>query len=141
MIETTPFTTVRNCFRCGKEFQSGGGKRICSACAKPKDLPKTYNPSLSVRETQVVNLVCKAKQNKEIAYALHLTEGTIKEYLNRIFRKIGVSNRTELAVWSLTNHTARGRHGMRRLIDNSQSEPRDHVLFHAKATTTARRLM
>jgi DNA-binding NarL/FixJ family response regulator len=33
---------------------------------------------------------------------LHLTEGTVKEYLNRIFRKMGATNRTELAVWAVT---------------------------------------
>lgn len=52
----------------------------------------------------MVNLVCRAKLNKEIAHELHLSEGTIKEYLNRIFRKIGVSNRTELAIWALTTN-------------------------------------
>lgn len=57
---------------------------------------------LTFREKQVVHLVCRAKLNKQIAYELHLTEGTIKEYLNRIFRKVGVGNRTELAVWALT---------------------------------------
>jgi DNA-binding NarL/FixJ family response regulator len=51
----------------------------------------------------VVHLVSQAKLNKEIAHELHLTEGTIKEYLNRIFRKLGTSNRTELAVWALTH--------------------------------------
>jgi len=51
----------------------------------------------------VVNLVSQAKLNKEIAYELHLSEGTIKEYLNRIFRKLGITNRTELAVWALTH--------------------------------------
>jgi DNA-binding NarL/FixJ family response regulator len=54
-----------------------------------------------------VGLVCRALQNKEIAGELHLTEGTIKEYLNRIFRKLGVANRTELAVWAVTRGTAR----------------------------------
>jgi DNA-binding NarL/FixJ family response regulator len=49
-----------------------------------------------------VDLICKAKLNKEIAYELHLTEGTVKEYLNRIFRKVGATNRTELAVWAIT---------------------------------------
>lgn len=104
MNVNTPLINIRNCFRCGKEFQSDGGNRICSACAKPKELQKTLNPHLSFRERQVVNLVCKAKLNKEIAGELHLTEGTIKEYLNRIFRKLGVSNRTELAVWAVTHH-------------------------------------
>ena len=107
-IEATPFTTIRNCFRCGKEFQSGSGNRICVVCRRPKEQRKTtLNPNLSFREKQVVNLVCKAKLNKEIAHELHLTEGTIKEYLNRIFRKLGVSNRTELAIWALTHHTTR----------------------------------
>jgi DNA-binding NarL/FixJ family response regulator len=59
------------------------------------------NTSLSFRERQVVRLVCQAKLNKEIAHELHLAEGTIKEYLNRIFRKVGATNRTELAVWAL----------------------------------------
>jgi DNA-binding NarL/FixJ family response regulator len=57
--------------------------------------------SLSFREKQIVDLVSQAKLNKEIAHELHLTEGTIKEYLNKVFRKLGVKNRTELAVWSL----------------------------------------
>jgi len=41
--------------------------------------------------------------NKEIAYELHLSEGTIKEYLNKVYRKLGLKNRTELAVWVLLN--------------------------------------
>jgi DNA-binding CsgD family transcriptional regulator len=57
---------------------------------------------LSFREKQVVRLIQQAKLNKEIAYELQLTEGTIKEYLNRIFRKLGVKNRTELAIWAIT---------------------------------------
>jgi two-component system nitrate/nitrite response regulator NarP len=48
-------------------------------------------------------MVYGAKLNKEIAYELHLSEGTIKEYLHRIFRKLGVKNRTDLAIWSLAN--------------------------------------
>jgi DNA-binding NarL/FixJ family response regulator len=102
MTANTPPIKIRTCFRCGKEFQPGGGSRICVDCAKPKELQRALRPNLSLRERQVVNLVCKGKLNKEIANALHLTEGTIKEYLNRIFRKLGVSNRTELAVWAVT---------------------------------------
>jgi len=56
-----------------------------------------------VREKQVVHLVAQGKLNKVIAFELHLAEGTIKEYLNRIFRKLRVTNRTELAVWALTH--------------------------------------
>ena len=48
-------------------------------------------------------MISRAKLNKEIAHELYLAEGTIKEYLNRIFRKLGMTNRTELAIWAL-NH-------------------------------------
>ena len=54
---------------------------------------------MSFREKQIVDLIQQAKSNKEIAYELCLTVGTVKEYVYHIFRKLGVTNRTELALW------------------------------------------
>ena len=102
IVKIIEIAQIRNCFRCGEEFPSDGAKRICPSCSSPKTEKKPLNPNLSFRERQVVNLVCQAKLNKEIAFELHLAEGTIKEYLNRIFRKVGATNRIELAVWALT---------------------------------------
>jgi DNA-binding CsgD family transcriptional regulator len=93
---------LRSCCRCGREFRCENGK-ICDACRRPKSANKPLNPNLSFREKQVISLITEAKLNKEIAYELHLSEGTIKEYLNRIFRKLGMTNRTELAIWAV-NH-------------------------------------
>jgi DNA-binding NarL/FixJ family response regulator len=107
MIKTLDFRTrneLRSCFRCGADFACEGRSRICSGCRQRTAISqKVLNPRLSFREKQVVSLVSQAKLNKEIAHELHLTEGTVKEYLNRIFRKLGKSNRTELAVWALTH--------------------------------------
>ena len=94
---------LRSCSRCGTDFRWNGRARLCASCKTPKPTLKPLNSDLSFRERQVVNLVARGKLNKEIAYELHLAEGTIKEYLNRIFRKIGTTNRTELAVWALTH--------------------------------------
>jgi DNA-binding NarL/FixJ family response regulator len=91
---------LRSCFRCGLEFRGSYKERVCTACRKPWERKLELNRDLSVREKQIVELVQQAKLNKEIAHELHLTEGTIKEYLNRIFRKLGVTNRTELAIWA-----------------------------------------
>jgi DNA-binding NarL/FixJ family response regulator len=55
---------------------------------------------LSMREKQVVELVFSGAGNKKIAQALGLAEGTVKEYLSRLYHKLGISNRTELAVWA-----------------------------------------
>jgi DNA-binding NarL/FixJ family response regulator len=88
-----------------------GGERICMSCRAPRG-GKRLNSTLSFREKQVVRLVAKAKLNKEIALELHLTEGTIKEYLNRIFRKLALTNRTELAVWAITHLDEAARHNV-----------------------------
>lgn len=54
--------------------------------------------ALSRRERQVVALVALGRRNREIAGELGITEGTVKVYLNAIFDKLGVANRTELAI-------------------------------------------
>jgi DNA-binding NarL/FixJ family response regulator len=63
-------------------------------------------PRLSRREKQIVELISQAKLNKEIAHELQLAEGTIKVYLVHLFRKVGVSNRTQLAVWAMKHEEA-----------------------------------
>ena len=94
----------RNCVKCGEEIQGGSGNNSSTYPQPKEERTAALNPTLSFREGQVVNLVCKAKLNKEIAHELQLTEGTVKEYLSRIFRKLGVSNRTQLAIWALSHH-------------------------------------
>jgi DNA-binding NarL/FixJ family response regulator len=110
MLNSSEVTTIlhqKNCFRCGDEFRAPASVRVCPACRTPKvSGRKPLSRELSLREEQIVDLVSQAKLNKEIAYVLHLSEGTVKEYMNRIFRKLGVTNRTELAIWALTRRTA-----------------------------------
>ncbi|HZT33728.1 MAG TPA: LuxR C-terminal-related transcriptional regulator [Bryobacteraceae bacterium] len=60
-------------------------------------------PHLSRREMQLVLLVRQAKTNKEIAAELCLSPGTAKQYLHVLFRKLGIRNRTELAMWGNLN--------------------------------------
>ena len=39
--------------------------------------------------------------NKEIAAALHISYETVKEHVQHILRKVGVSDRTQAAVWAV----------------------------------------
>ena len=104
MIGVHEMADLKSCYRCGGEFSTGSG-RVCPVCRKPRVRARKppVNRDLSFREKQIAQLVCQAKLNKEIAFELHLTEGTIKEYLNRIFRKLAVKNRTQLAIWAMRN--------------------------------------
>lgn len=54
--------------------------------------------SLAPRERQLIGFVRKGMRNREIAEELGVTEGTVKAYLHAIFDKLGVNNRTELAI-------------------------------------------
>ena len=88
------------CPHCGKVFQAVETKDLSP---QRSDAPKQNGVrrsglSLSVRERQIVLLIQKAKSNKEIAFELGLTVGTVKEYLHHVFTKVGVRNRTELAL-------------------------------------------
>ncbi len=95
--------TQRTCSRCGAGFGDVGREHVCSYCRKPRLQERVRSQALSFREKQIVRLLQQAKANKEIAGALCLTEGTVKEYLHNIFQKLGVKNRTELALWGATN--------------------------------------
>jgi DNA-binding NarL/FixJ family response regulator len=59
--------------------------------------------SLSEREQDVVELTLEGLSNREIAYQLKLSEYTIKNYLFRIFEKVGVYKRTELPLYAMKN--------------------------------------
>lgn len=54
--------------------------------------------SLAPRERQLIGYVRTGMRNREIAQQLGVTEGTVKVYLHQVFDKLGVGNRTELAI-------------------------------------------
>ena len=61
---------------------------------------------LSARERQVIQHVAGGMSNREIAVALELSPHTVKNYLFRIFDKLGVSSRTELLYLTMNNSQA-----------------------------------
>lgn len=100
LLHLSKVLTPKTCSRCGRGFGGLGREYACPSC---KQVTAARAPSavprLSCREQQIVYLIQQAKSNKEIAYELCLTVGTVKEYIFHIFRKLGVANRTELALW------------------------------------------
>lgn len=57
--------------------------------------------ALSDRERQILQKLGEGKSNKEIASALDLAEGTVKNHLSNIFGKLGVLDRTQAALMAL----------------------------------------
>ena len=54
--------------------------------------------NLAPREKELIAQVRQGLRNREIAERLGVTEGTVKVYLHAIYEKLGIANRTELAI-------------------------------------------
>ena len=92
----------------------GGGRWIdASLLQRALDLAAGGAPArgpldrLSARERAIARLVGEGLRNREIGDELGLTEGTVKVCLHRIYEKLGIANRTELAL--LERDAAAGR--------------------------------
>lgn len=57
-------------------------------------------PELSPRETEVLRLVARGLPNKQIARELQISEKTVKAHLTQVFQRIGVTDRTQAALWA-----------------------------------------
>lgn len=62
--------------------------------------------NLTKTEWNVIAEVGKGSSNKEIAEALRLSEGTVRNYLSTILNKLGLRDRTQLAIWAVQSNAA-----------------------------------
>ena len=56
-------------------------------------------PSLTTRETEVLNLLARGLTNKEIGLDLRISEKTVKSHLNLVYQKLQVSHRAQAAAY------------------------------------------
>ena len=64
---------------------------------------------LNEREARICEYVAQGRSNRVIAHKLHLSEQTIKNYLGGIFRKVGVDNRVQLALFAANRRPGKRR--------------------------------
>ncbi len=75
-------------------------RRVTGALATPR-LSTEVEVPLTQRESEVLRQLAYGLTNKEIAQALHISYETVKEHVQHILRKVGVSDRTQAAVWAV----------------------------------------
>ena len=71
--------------------------------------PSSDTEPLSQKEEKVLQLICEGMMNRQIAQALNLAEGTVKNYVSRIMEKLHANTRMELAL--LSNRSRSGEDG------------------------------
>ena len=91
---------VRAAARGEAPLDPRAGQALLSARAASSPLD-----ALSEREREVLAMVARGLPNKLIARELSISEKTVKAHLTNVFRTIGVTDRTQAALWA-------GRHGL-----------------------------
>jgi DNA-binding NarL/FixJ family response regulator len=80
-------------------------RRVTGALATPRMAADVEVP-LTQRESEVLRQLALGLTNKEIALALRISYETVKEHVQHILRKIGVTDRTQAAVWAVRKSLA-----------------------------------
>jgi DNA-binding NarL/FixJ family response regulator len=110
---TEPFRWLGKCIQCVNGGQVWASsielQYLLEALAQPTlaNLNQNGGSLLSAREIDVVRCVAEGMTNREVAQRLKLTEHTVKNYLFRIFDKLGVSSRVEVVLYALGNGNSR----------------------------------
>ena len=75
-------------------------RRVTGAIATPR-IADDVDVPLTQREAEVLRELVKGLTNKQIAEVLHIGHETVKEHVQHIIHKIGVTDRTQAAVWAV----------------------------------------
>jgi len=100
-----PFELLCKCIHAVHQGQVWAGSRelrfLLDAFAKPAPInDRSWRaPKLTKREEGLVHLVAEGLTNRDISRQLSLSENTVRNYLFRIFNKLGTSSRLELALY------------------------------------------
>lgn len=105
LLKSTPATQLTDAIRVLSQGCSQLGPTIA-----PKVFAQINPPSaqqndetvrlLSDREKEIVKLLGQGRNNQEIAQALHLSQGTVRNHISRILSELGLRDRTQVALWA-----------------------------------------
>jgi DNA-binding NarL/FixJ family response regulator len=111
------FEALCKCIRCVHEGQVWAGTAelrfmLQALVEEGRPIPSSLTGArrLSKREEQITRLVAEGYSNRQISQHLQLSEHTIKNYLFRVFEKLGVATRVELTLYALKHSKAQEQH-------------------------------
>lgn len=105
LLKHTPIEQIATAIRSVYFGYSQLGPTIAPkvfAKLKLDTLPPKFDEhhSLTKREMEVLRLIGQGKNNQEIAQALYLTEGTVRNYVSNILNQLGLRDRIQAVFWA-----------------------------------------
>lgn len=74
----------------------------------PQERLRIGDVALSQRELEIIRALAEGQSNKAIAKELTITEATVKVHLKAVLRKLGATNRTQVAIWAVQHGVTNG---------------------------------
>src|ERR1035437_3392332 len=110
-------------------LDSQGVHWVMEAYRNQNNRPAGARPKvqLTPKETLIVSCVTQGMKNKEIALRVGTTEQVVKNYLRKVYDKLGVADRLELALYCLNHH----------VVDNTKVPPLPVSAAHGNAAKAA----
>lgn len=107
LLKSSTAVQIAIAIRSLYEGQSQLGPTIATKLfARLNPLPTTtelQSHDFSERELEILDRIRIGKNNREIAQELHLTEGTVKNYVSKILSRLDMRDRTQVALWAQQN--------------------------------------
>ncbi len=96
-------STVRGLSVMHQEAFSGFARQMRNAKKSDSSLRQPWDVSLTKRELEIIHQVIEGKENREIAKSLYISEGTVKNTISGILKKLNLKTRIQLVVFALRN--------------------------------------
>lgn len=100
-IEPQELITTIKCVSFGLTVIHKSVKEIMVEKFEKLDDKSNNHKNLSVEELDMIKLIVDGKSNREIANAFHYTEGTVKNKVSKLYEKLGIADRLQLAVYAV----------------------------------------
>ncbi len=92
---------VRTVAAGGALIEPSVARKVLAEFARlPQPPPAAPYGELTAREREILHLMAQGLNNRQIAERLYLAHGTVKNYISRIFDKLGVQDRAQAIVWA-----------------------------------------
>jgi DNA-binding NarL/FixJ family response regulator len=100
LLTSTDSATVLKAIRAVYAEEIWVGNEVIARVLENPTLLPDHEEVLTKKELEIIRLIGQDYSNKEIAAELSLSEKTLKSYLDRIFKKLGVNSRLQVALYA-----------------------------------------
>ncbi|MCU0535599.1 MAG: response regulator transcription factor [Hydrococcus sp. Prado102] len=104
LLKSTPAPQLATAIRTLHQGHCQLGPTIAPKVIAQLNAPITFKSAeqynFTEREREILLQLATGKSNREIAQTLHLTEGTVKNYVSQVLNRLGMRDRTQAALWA-----------------------------------------